>query len=245
MFFDRLPFILFLDAVWWPYLLCSCAGESGQTLCLYAVFVHPALSFSCLRTTIEGDTALINTVTQTAQHNWWLLLLRGVFAIIFGIIALVFPGIALLALIYIFAAYAFLDGILAVIVAISERRSLPRWGWLLVEGLAGIVIGILAFAWPGETALVLLYIVAAWAILTGVMEIAAAFTIRSWLFGLAGVLSIVFGIILFVHPGAGLLSILWLLGIYAIVFGVILIVHAFQLRSGISSTLDRMGKLHT
>lgn len=174
---------------------------------------------------------MINVTTQTARPTWWLLLLRGVLAIIFGLIALVDPGIALLALIFVFGAYALITGIMTVILAILERRYLPRWGWLLIEGCVGIVLGILAFVWPGETALVLLYIVAAWAIVTGVMEIAAAFTIRSWLLGLAGALSIVFGIVLFVHPGAGLLSILWLLGIYAIVFGIVLIVHAFQYRS--------------
>jgi uncharacterized membrane protein HdeD (DUF308 family) len=183
---------------------------------------------------------LINVTTQTVRPSWWLLLLRGVLAIIFGIIALLNPRIALLALIYVFAAYALITGIMTVILAILERRYLPRWGWLLVEGCAGILIGILAFAWPGETALVLLYIVAAWAIVTGVMEIAAAFTGRHWLLGLAGAISIVFGIVLFVHPGAGLLSILWLLGIYAIVFGVVLIVHAFQYRSQASSVQDRV-----
>jgi uncharacterized membrane protein HdeD (DUF308 family) len=159
------------------------------------------------------------------------LLFRGILAIILGIIALVAPGIALLALIIVFGAYAFLDGILAVVVAIQERRILPRWGWLLVEGIAGIILGIVAFAWPGETALVLLYIVAAWAIVTGILEIGAAFTVYNWLIGLAGVLSVAFGILLIVNPGAGLLSILWVLGIYALIFGGILIAHAFQLRS--------------
>lgn len=188
---------------------------------------------------------MINPVAVTTQHNWWLMLLRGIFAIIFGLIALLVPGIALLAIIYVFAAYALIDGILAVVVAITERRFLPRWGWLLVEGVAGIIVGILAFVWPGETALILLYFVAAWAIVTGIMEIAAAFTVGSWLAGLAGVLSIVFGIILFVHPGAGLLSILWLVGIYAIVFGIVLIVHAFQLHSQPSSPLNRLGGIRT
>ena len=135
-----------------------------------------------------------------------------------------------IALIIVFGAYAFLDGILAVVVAIQERRVLPHWGWLLVEGIAGIVLGIIAFVWPFRTALILLFIVAAWAIVTGALEIAAALAVRSWLIALAGILSVAFGILLFAHPGAGLLSILWLVGIYALIFGVILIVHAFQLR---------------
>jgi uncharacterized membrane protein HdeD (DUF308 family) len=158
------------------------------------------------------------------------LLLRGVLAIIFGIIALVAPGIALLALIIVFGAYAFLDGILTIVVAIQERHVLPRWGWLLVEGLVGIALGIVAFVWPGETALILLFIVAAWAIVTGILEIGEAFTIKDWLIGLAGILSVAFGILLLIRPGAGLLSLLWLLGIYALIFGVVLIAHAFHLR---------------
>ena len=175
---------------------------------------------------------MINAQLQTSQRSWWPLLLRGIFAIIFGLIALIFPGIALFAIIFVFGIYALLDGIVAIYVAIKERRSLPRWGWLLAEGIAGIIFGIVAFVWPRETALILLYIVAAWAIITGILELGAAFTIRDWLFGLAGVVSIVFGILLFAFPGAGLLSLLWIVGIYAIVFGFLLLVHAFQVRSG-------------
>jgi uncharacterized membrane protein HdeD (DUF308 family) len=173
------------------------------------------------------------------------MLLRGIFAIIFGLIALLVPGIALLALIYVFGAYAFIDGVLTLFVAITERNRLPRWGWLAVEGVAGIILGIVAFVWPGETALILLFIVAAWAIVTGVLEIAAAVTTGSWLLAIAGVISVVFGLILFIHPGAGLLSLLWVLGIYAIIYGVVLIVHAFQLHSEPSSPLNRWGGIRT
>lgn len=182
---------------------------------------------------IKEVSILLNPLAQAQimQSSWTSLLLRGILAIIFGIIAILFPGIALFALIIVFGAYAFLDGILAIVVAIQERHVLPRWGWLLVEGIAGIALGIVAFVWPGETALILLYIVAAWAIVTGILEIGAAFTVRDWLIGLAGILSLAFGVLLIARPGAGLLSILWLLGIYALIFGVLLIVHAFQLRT--------------
>jgi uncharacterized membrane protein HdeD (DUF308 family) len=173
---------------------------------------------------------------QAVQRNWWLLALRGVFAIIFGLIALFLPGLALLAFIYIFAAYALVDGVITVVTAISERGSLGRWGWVLFEGILGIIFGLIAFAYPGETALVLLYIVAAWAIVTGIMEIISAFVVRGfasleWALAIAGVVSVLFGLILFVHPGAGLLSILWLVGIFGIVFGVFFIIRAFRLRS--------------
>ena len=149
---------------------------------------------------------------------------------------MIVPGIALLALVYIFALYALIDGITAVFVSFQERGNTSHWIALLVEGIVSIIIGILAFALPGITALVLLYLVAIWAIITGIMEISAAFMRRlpvtqEWALGLAGVLSILFGIILFVRPGAGLLTILWLVGIYAIVFGVLLIVRSFQFRS--------------
>lgn len=187
-----------------------------------------------------------NPGAQVVMRNWWMMALRGVLAIIFGLIALFFPGIVLLAFIYVFAAYALIDGIFAVIVAIRERGSLSRWGWLLFEGILGIVAGVFAFVYPGVTALVLLYIVAAWAIVTGIMEIIAAFVIREyvsreWALALAGILSIAFGIILFVLPGTGLLSILWLVGIYSIIFGILFIIRAFQLRSWASSIMTQPG----
>ena len=181
---------------------------------------------------------LENIGVQAIRRNWWMLALRGVLAIIFGLIALFAPGIALLAFVYVFAVYALIDGIMAVYIAIRERGSLSRWAWVLFEG--GIIAGIVAFVYPGLTALVLLYIVAIWAVVTGIMEIVTAiairgFVAREWALGLAGILSIIFGIVLFIFPGAGLLSILWLVGIYGIVFGILFIVRAFQMRSWASS----------
>ncbi len=172
--------------------------------------------------------------------HWWILALRGLLAVIFGLIALLAPGIALLAFIYVFAAYALVDGGIAVITAIQERELLYRWGWVQFEGILSILVGIIAFANPALTALVLLYLIAAWAIVTGIMEIVAAFAIRElvsreWVLALAGVVSVAFGILLFFYPGAGILSILWLVGIYGIVVGLLFIVRAFQLRSWASS----------
>jgi uncharacterized membrane protein HdeD (DUF308 family) len=179
---------------------------------------------------------MMNPAVQVARRHWWVFLVRGIVAILFGIIALVAPGIALLAFIYVFAAYAILDGITAIVVSLQERSFLRTWWVLLLEGILGIIFGILAFAWPGETALILLYLVAAWALVTGILEISSAFVVpgsarQRWGLGLAGLLSIIFGIILIVFPGAGLLAILWLVGIFAIVFGVSLIIYAFQIRS--------------
>jgi uncharacterized membrane protein HdeD (DUF308 family) len=177
---------------------------------------------------------------QIVQRNWWIMALRGLLAVIFGLIALLAPGIALLAFIYVFAAYALVDGGIAVITAIQERELLDRWGWILFEGILSLLAGLIAFANPGLAALVLLYIIAAWAIVTGIMEIVTAFAIRDlvsqeWVLALAGTLSVVLGILLFLFPGAGILSILWLVGIYGIVFGLLFLVRAFQLRSWASS----------
>ena len=178
----------------------------------------------------------MNATGQVARRQWWVLLARGVLAILFGIVALADPGIALLAFIYVFAAYALLDGIIAVVVSFQVRSYWPTWWVLLLEGILGVLFGILAFAWPSETALVLLFLVAIWALVTGVIEVGSAFIVpgsvgQRWGLGLAGLLSIIFGLILLVHPGTGLLAVLWLVGIYAIVFGVSLIVYAFQVRS--------------
>jgi uncharacterized membrane protein HdeD (DUF308 family) len=140
----------------------------------------------------------------------------------------------------VFAAYALIDGSVAVITAIQERELLYRWGWVLFEGILSILVGIIAFANPNLAAQVLLYVIAVYAIITGVLEIAAAFALRElvareWALALAGILSVVFGILLFIYPSAGILSILWLVGIYGIVFGLLFIVRAFQLRSWASS----------
>src|SRR5450432_984594 len=181
----------------------------------------------------KKEKHMSGTGVQVVRRNWWLLAVRGLLSIILGLIVLFLPGIALLALVYVFAAYMLIDGIMAVVTSIRERGMLNRWGWILFEGVLGIVAGLIAFFYPGITALILLYLVAAWAIITGIMEIVTAFIIRDmvsweWLLALAGVVSVLFGIILFIHPGAGLLSILWLVGVYSIIFGITFIVRAFQ-----------------
>jgi uncharacterized membrane protein HdeD (DUF308 family) len=148
--------------------------------------------------------------------------------------------VQLRAFIYVFAVYAILDGISVIVVSFRERNFLRTWWVLLLEGIVGIIFGILVFAWPDETALVLLYLVAIWALVTGVMKIISAFVVPGsarlrWGLGLAGLLSIIFGIILIVYSGAGLLAVLWLVGIFAIVFGISLIIYAFQIRSRASA----------
>ena len=173
---------------------------------------------------------------RSAPRHWWTLLIRGIVAILFGLAALFAPGITLLFIVLLFGAYALIDGIGAVILAFQARRATSNWWIPLLEGIVGIVIGIVTFFWPHITAFILLYLIAIWAILTGITELATAFAIRGitaleWTLGIAGVLSIIFGLLLFIFPRSGILALLWLVGIYAIIFGVVLIVRAFQLRS--------------
>ena len=169
-------------------------------------------------------------------RNWWTVALRGAIAIIFGLAALFWPDITLTALIFIFAAFVLVSGVLLAIAAFRDGLTHTH-GWLmLLEGAIGIAVGIMAFIWPGITALVLLYLIAAWAIVTGVLEIIAAIQIRKeiqneWLLAIAGIASVLFGVLLIVWPLAGALAILWIIGAYAIIFGILLLILAFRLRS--------------
>jgi uncharacterized membrane protein HdeD (DUF308 family) len=176
-------------------------------------------------------------------RNWWVLLLRGVLGILFGIGAFVWPGATLAALILVFGAYVFVDGIFAVVAGISMRRQLSLWWLVLLEGLAGIILGLLTFRSPDTTALILLTFIAAWSIITGIFEIASAVRIRTmianeWLLIVSGVVSIIFGALLIAQPGAGAISIVWLLGAYALLFGILTLMLALRLR-GMRDTIGR------
>jgi uncharacterized membrane protein HdeD (DUF308 family) len=168
-------------------------------------------------------------------RSWWALVLRGVFAILFGVMAFAWPGITLGAMVLLYGAYALVDGVFAIAAAVTGRTQGMPWWALLVEGIAGIAFGVLTFAWPGITELVLLSLIAAWAIVTGVFEIVAAIRLRKeirgeWILALSGALSILLGVLLVARPTVGLLWIAWMTGAYAIVFGSLLITLGFQLR---------------
>ena len=173
---------------------------------------------------------------ETLAHNWWVLLLRGIAGIIFGVLTFIWPGISLAVLVLLFGAYAFADGVFALINGIRERGVNDRWWVLLLHGVLGIAAGIVTVVWPGITALALLYIIAAWALVIGALEIAAAIRLRKviegeWLLALAGIASIALGIMLFLFPGAGALALVIWIGAYALVSGVLLSILAFRLRS--------------
>ena len=186
----------------------------------------------------------MNAITETrvSRNYWWLLAIRGLLAVLFGIAAIVWPGLTLLVLVLLFGAYALVDGVVAVVVAFQERKFFSQWWVLLLAGLVGIIAGLIAFFWPAITALALLYVIAAWAIVTGVFEIVAAVSGRlpmtlEWTLGLVGVLSILLGVLLAIRPGTGLLSLVWLIGVYALVTGVLRIIRAFQFRTAPSATI--------
>jgi uncharacterized membrane protein HdeD (DUF308 family) len=169
-------------------------------------------------------------------RNWWSLVIRGIVAIIFGILTFVWPGITVTALVFLFAGYALVDGVVSLAGAVRAAEAHDRWGALLLEGIVGIAAAIATILWPGITALSLVYVIAAWAIITGVAEIAAAVRLRKhihgeWLLALAGILSILFGVFVVAMPIAGALVIAIWIGAYALVFGVTLVALGFRLRS--------------
>lgn len=173
---------------------------------------------------------------ETLSRNWWMMALRGLFAILFGVVALAWPGTTLFVLVLLFGSYVLIDGVLAIVAAFRHRDLNDRWWVLLLEGLAGIVAGGLTFVWPGITAVVLLYVIAAWALVTGVFEIAAAIRLRKeiageWLMILTGILSVVLAIALVLLPGAALTAVVWMIGGYAIAFGILLIYLGFRVRN--------------
>ena len=165
---------------------------------------------------------------------WWLVLLRGIAAIIFGILAFIWPGITLFTLVLFWGAFVLVDGVISLASAFMGGNMAPRW-WLALIGVLGIAVGALTFLSPGVTALVLLIFIATWAIILGVFQIIGAIRLRKeidneWWLILSGALSVLFGVALLVQPGAGALALIWLIGAYAIVFGVMLVAFALRLR---------------
>jgi uncharacterized membrane protein HdeD (DUF308 family) len=163
------------------------------------------------------------------------LLIRGIAGIVVGILAVAWPGMTIAVLVAIFGVYAIIDGITNLFIGFSRSRAGRSWA-PVVQGLVGIGAGVLTFVWPGVTALALVWFIAAWAIVTGLFEIAAAVRLRKviageWLLALSGALSVAFGLLVFAFPGAGAVGIAFVLGAYAAAAGVVLVMLAIRLRS--------------
>jgi uncharacterized membrane protein HdeD (DUF308 family) len=188
-------------------------------------------------TTNDASSPLGRGVLPVLARNWWALVLRGLAAILFGVLAFAWPGITLFVLVLFFGAYMLVDGIFAIVAAVRAAGEEDRWWLLLIQGILGVLAGLVAIFWPGLTALALLYFIAAWAIVTGIMEIVAAIRLRreiegEWALALSGALSVLFGVLLVVLPApAGLLSLVWLIGAYAVATGVLLLILGFRVRS--------------
>jgi uncharacterized membrane protein HdeD (DUF308 family) len=194
---------------------------------------------STLQTGRLPGIGLGSAMLHALAKNWWMLLLRGIAAIIFGGLALAWPGMTLLTLVLFYGAYALIDGVLAILAAITGGTLLPRW-WLAVVGLLGIAAGLLTFLMPGLTAIVLLYFIAGWAIATGVFQIIGAIKLRKeidneWLLILGGIVSVLFGVAMMAAPGAGALALITVIGIYAVIIGVLLVALSFRLKKHVHS----------
>jgi len=174
-------------------------------------------------------------MVERIARGWWVLAVRGGLAVLFGILAILVPGAALTALVTLFGVYALVDGVFALLTAARFTHTDERWGLLVIEGIVGVLAGVVSFAHPAATALALVYLVATWAILTGLVEIAAALRLRKviageWALGALGVISLLLGIGLLAAPRAALITLVWMIGAYAMLFGLGLLSLAWRLR---------------
>lgn len=175
-------------------------------------------------------------MVHVLARNWWALLIRGIAAVVFGILAFIWPAPTLLAIGLLFGAYAFVDGVFAIVAAVRAAQSHERWWPFLIEGIVGLVIAGITVYDVSITLLALYFTIAAWAFLTGILEIVAAIQLRKMIANeimliLAGILSILFGAFMIWHPVAASVAIVWIIGTYAVVFGIVMIGLAFRLRN--------------
>jgi uncharacterized membrane protein HdeD (DUF308 family) len=176
-----------------------------------------------------------NDMNALLAQNWWAIGLRGIAAIVFGVIALLLPGAVMLSLALLFAAYLLVDGVFAIVAAVRAARSHERWGLLLAEGVLDIGMGAVAAVFPAAAVLGFVLVTAAWALLTGGLMFAAAFRLHvshgRWWLALGGIASLIWGVLLVIAPMIGAVVLTWWLGAYAVVFGVLLLALAWQLHS--------------
>ena len=181
-------------------------------------------------------SATVNPMLWFNEKHWWQIALRGLIALIFGILVLAWPGVSLFILAIIFGAYVFVDGIFTLVAAVNYKAGAGRRTWLFIRGIAGIIVGLITFFWPAITEIALVLLIAAWALVTGVMELVFAFranqnTAIRWMFAISGILSLILGFLLLARPIIGALVITWVIGAYAVLAGILLIILGFRLRN--------------
>ena len=181
------------------------------------------------------DWGRCDALSEVLADSWWAVGLRGLLGILFGLICLLTPGIAVGAFVILFSAYMLVDGVFAIISGIKAARNGERWGLLILEGIVDIAAGVVAFLWPLITLVALTWLIAIWAIVSGALMLGAAFTLNidhgRWWLALGGIASIIFGILLVIEPLVGAVVLTMWIGAYALVFGAVLLILAFQLHS--------------
>ena len=181
------------------------------------------------------DWARCDALSEVLADSWWAVGLRGLLGILFGLICLLTPGIAVGAFVILFSAYMLVDGVFAIISGIKAARNGERWGLLILEGIVDVAAGVIAFLWPLITLVALTWLIAIWAIVSGALMLGAAFTLNidhgRWWLALGGIASVIFGILLVIEPLVGAVVLTMWIGAYALVFGVVLLILAFQLHS--------------
>jgi uncharacterized membrane protein HdeD (DUF308 family) len=182
-----------------------------------------------------GVAPLALRILPPLARNWWIFLVRGLVAIAFGLVGFFYPAATLVAFVLVYGVFALLDGVFAVVAAVRGKEGMgPRW-WLALVGVLGIVAGLVTFAWPGITALVMLAVIGVWALIYGIFEIVGAIRLRKeieneWLLLLHGALAVLFGLMVLVRPGAGALALIWLIAAFALASGALLVIFAFALK---------------
>jgi uncharacterized membrane protein HdeD (DUF308 family) len=188
-----------------------------------------------MTTATNPTEPLGDMLSALLARNWWAVALRGVAAVLFGLIALLAPGATMLSLVLLFAALMLVDGVMNLISGLRSARRHERWGVLILQGVVSLIAAVIAVLLPGLTVLAFVYVVAAWALVSGVFAVIAAVRLRGdhgrWWMGFSGVLSVFTGIVLAIAPLIGAVVLTWWIGAYAIVFGATLLVLAFRLRS--------------
>ncbi len=194
-----------------------------------------AVSTASGKGSVSAYKARCDALSEVLADSWWAVGLRGIMGILFGLICLLTPGIAIEVFVILFAAYMLVDGVFAIASGIKAARNGERWGLLILEGIVDLAAGAVAVLWPAITLVALIWLVAVWAIVSGALMLSAAFTLKldhgRWWLALGGIASLIFGILLVIEPLIGAVVLTLWIGAYALVFGIFLLILAFQLHA--------------